>query len=66
MERELESIKIELALKPDFNFMDSFRMINFHNKGQVTGQDMIGALKQVVGIDTVTPDDLHLLSRSYD
>lgn len=29
LERELESAKIELTLKPDFNLLDAFRMIDF-------------------------------------
>jgi hypothetical protein len=66
LERELESIKIELALKPDFNFMDSFRMIDFNNKVQLNGQDLMLALKDVVGIETVTLDDIYLLFRRYE
>ncbi len=28
MERELESAKIELSLKPDFNLLDAFKVID--------------------------------------
>lgn len=28
LERELESARIELSLKPDFNLLDAFRMID--------------------------------------
>ena len=66
LERELESIKIELALKPDFNFMDSFKMIDFQNKGSISGQDLIKALKEVIGFETVSLDDIYLLFRRYD
>lgn len=33
LERELESAKIEVALKPDFNLMDLFRMLDPSQKG---------------------------------
>ena len=31
LERELESAKIELTLKPDFNLLDAFKTIDFNN-----------------------------------
>jgi hypothetical protein len=36
LERELESAKIELALKADFNLLDSFRIIDPLKKGYFT------------------------------
>ncbi len=36
IERELESAKIELSLKPDFNMLDGFKMIDMQNKGWVS------------------------------
>lgn len=35
LERELESSKIELALKPDFNMLDLFRMLDPMAKGYI-------------------------------
>jgi hypothetical protein len=35
IERELESAKIELSLKPDFNLLDAFKIIDMENKGYV-------------------------------
>ena len=35
-EREVESAKIELALKSDFNLFDAFRMFDFKGAGDVT------------------------------
>lgn len=35
MERELESAKIELCLKPDFNIGDLFRMIDKDSRGYI-------------------------------
>lgn len=36
MELELENRKIDLALKPDFNLMDLFRMFDIEGKGYIT------------------------------
>jgi hypothetical protein len=36
LERELESAKIELALKADFNLLDSFRLLDPLKKGYFT------------------------------
>ena len=36
LERELESAKIELTLKPDFNLLDAFRMLDVLGKGFVS------------------------------
>lgn len=36
MERELESAKVELSLKPDFNLLDAFKIIDVENKGYVS------------------------------
>jgi hypothetical protein len=39
MERELEAAKIECAMKPDFNLMDAFRMIDLDGKGWINRDD---------------------------
>jgi Ca2+-binding EF-hand superfamily protein len=36
IERELETAKIDLSLKPDFNLLDSFRLLDPCQKGFVT------------------------------
>jgi len=33
METDLEGIKTQLALKPDFNLVDCFRMFDFGGRG---------------------------------
>lgn len=33
LERELESAKVELSLKPDFNLLDAFKMTDLNNSG---------------------------------
>jgi len=39
-EREVESAKIELALKSDFNIVDKFNMFDLRGSGNVTQQDL--------------------------
>jgi hypothetical protein len=39
LERELESAKIELCLKPDFNLDDAFRMVDVNGKGFVSSNE---------------------------
>ena len=36
LERELECMKVELALRPDFNLLDAFRMLDVKSKGFFT------------------------------
>lgn len=66
LERELESAKIELSLKPDFNLLDLFRMLDPYAKGFFTPQDLIENLQRNLQIDTATPDDALLFFRRYD
>lgn len=40
MERELESAKIELCLKPDFNMGDAWKMIDRQNRGYISSEDL--------------------------
>ena len=40
LERELESAKIELSLKPDFNLLDLFRILDPHAKGFISAVDL--------------------------
>lgn len=45
LERELESAKIEISLKPDFNLLDLFHMIDTESKGYITSADLMDNLK---------------------
>ena len=66
LERELESAKIELTLKPDFNLVDGFKMLDTSNKGHLTSSDLIDSLVNILGVREVTNDDIYLLLRRYD
>lgn len=45
LERELESVKIEVTLKPDFNLLDAFRMLDAQGKGFVSIAELGDSLK---------------------
>ena len=66
LERELESAKIELTLKPDFNLVDGFKMMDTTNKGYLTSSDLVDSLVNTLGVREVTNDDIYLLLRRYD
>jgi Ca2+-binding EF-hand superfamily protein len=69
MERELESAKIELALKPDFNLLDAFKIIDSDNKGWVSFQELSEVLHRNLEIDTFSVggmENLDLLFKRYD
>jgi len=66
IERELEGVKIEAAMKPDFNLLDAFKIFDSRGKGNVSVQDIAMSLKEVLGVDGFTHDDVYLLFRRFD
>jgi len=66
LERELESARIELALKPDFNLLDAFRMIDFQGKGFILRLELLDALRSVLRMPEITNEDCLLLFKRYD
>jgi len=46
LEREVESAKIEVALKSDFNLMDAFRLFDKAGRGFITQHDFTEGLRQ--------------------
>jgi Ca2+-binding EF-hand superfamily protein len=50
MEREVETSKIDISLKPDFNLMDAFRMLDVYGKGFITKEEMVDGLRQYLGL----------------
>ena len=65
-EREVESAKIELALKSDFNLFDAFRMFDFKGVGDVTAQDLSDGLARHLLFNDFTSDDIYLVFRRLD
>lgn len=66
LERELEGAKIEVALKPDFNLLDAFKIFDTRGTGNISVQDIIMSLRDNLGFDQFTHDDVYLLFRRHD
>lgn len=66
LERELESAKIELALKPDFNLLDAFKIFDSRGTGNISVQDVITTLRDNLNFSDFTHDDVYLLFRRHD
>ena len=65
-EREVESAKIELALKSDFNIVDKFNMFDMRGGGAVTQQDLKDGLTQNLGFMEFSNDDIFMMMRRFD
>lgn len=64
LEREVERIKQDLSLRPDFNLMDFFAIFDRHEKGYLN-QNEIKSLLESIGV-TVKTDPFHLFLRRFD
>lgn len=58
IERDIEAAKINLALKPDFNMMDAFRMFDIKALGSISLSDLMDGLRQNLEFIDYTPDDV--------
>ena len=65
-EREVESAKIELALKSDFNLLDAFRMIDVRNLGCFTAHDMMEGLNRNLSFSEFSSDDIFMFFKRMD
>lgn len=65
-EREVESAKIELALKSDFNMVDAFKMLDLRGGGLLTQQDLSDGLHASLGFTDFSMDEIYLLFRRFD
>lgn len=69
LERDLESAKVELALKPDFNLIDAFKMLDQEDRGYISHQDLAVKLHRYFDIDTLSlqgEENLYLFMKRYD
>ena len=66
LERELEGATIEVALKPDLNLLDAFKIFDTRGTGNISVQDIIQSLRDNLGFDQFTHDDVYLLFRRHD
>ena len=66
LERELESCKIELALKPDFNLLDAFKMLDTGNMGYLSFTELSSKLAITFDLDTVGIQGLEAMQLLFD
>ena len=66
LERELESTKVELSLKPDFNLLDAFKLIDSSGLGWVSIGELSSNLSQAFNIDTLTLKGLESMQLFFD
>ena len=65
-EREVESAKIELALKSDFNIVDAFNQMDRTRSGDISLEDLReGLMSNLYFIDFVN-DDMVALFKRFD
>ena len=55
VESEIEDVKTNLALNPDFNCEDAFRMFETDDKGYLTGEDIKNGLN-LIGLNPTDQD----------
>ena len=65
-EREVESAKIELALKSDFNITDAFNQVDMSRSGQITQGELRDAIMRNLSFLDFTSDDISMLFRRFD
>ena len=66
MEREVESTKIELALKSDFNIIDAFKMLDVRGTGTISQEDLKMSLMRNLNFVDFSNDDIYMLYRRFD
>ena len=66
IERDLESIKIDLALKSDFNLGDCFKLFDGCNKGQISQHDLAHGLQVNLNFEQVNSVDIALFFKRHD
>lgn len=54
IEREVESAKIDLALKTDFNLVDAFRLFDTKHQSLITQQHLEDGLRSNLGFENFT------------
>lgn len=66
LERELESARIEVSLKNDFNLLDAFKMFDARAVANISVKDVTLSLKDSLGVTNFNNDDLYLIFRRFD
>ena len=66
LERAVESTKIELALKSDFNIVDAFNMLDVNGMGSISQEDLKIGLSRNLNFVDFSNDDIFMLYRRFD
>lgn len=66
IERDIEAAKIDIALKPDFNLVDCFKLFDIKSLGGISKQDFMDGLRLNLDFKEYTPNDVTLLCKRYD
>ena len=66
IERDIEAAKIDLALRPDFNLVDTFKMFDVKSLGGISKQDFMDGLRANINFIEYVPDDVQLLFKRFD
>jgi len=64
LDKDLESIKIDLALRRDFNLLDTFKFFDLEGVGSVGKRDLKNGLNELSIFPTT--DELYLVLRKFD
>ena len=66
LEKDIEAVKIDLALKHDFNPIDAFRLFDRQNLGCITAEDLMDGLRQNLHFGEFSHDDIYMLFKRVD
>lgn len=66
IERDIESAKIDLSLKADFNLVDSFRIFDIKSLGSFTCQNLEDGLQKNLDFCDYLQDDIYMFFRKVD
>jgi Ca2+-binding EF-hand superfamily protein len=66
IEREVESAKIELALKSDFNLYDFFKALDVKGSGSLAQTDLKMGLERSFGFVDFNLDDVYMFFKRFD
>jgi Ca2+-binding EF-hand superfamily protein len=66
VERDIEAAKIDMALRPDFNLVDAFKMFDIKSLGGICKQDFMDGLRANLNFNDYTPDDVQLMFKRFD
>jgi Ca2+-binding EF-hand superfamily protein len=66
LEKEIESAKINLSLKHDFNLVDAFAIFDLQRVGCITEQDFVTGLTANLEFTDFNQEDIFLFFKKVD